>query len=101
MAGGIMSEDPDVSGEPLSTEGRYLLNYTTNTLHINPDRKGVGVYATLLADNEHLVGEIDVTSRSKIAVTGFYINEKSDLGTFKIIKINFYKRHDWREDGNI
>jgi hypothetical protein len=48
-----------------------------------------------------MIGEIDVTSRSKLAVSAFYVNNQKDFGTFKIIKLKYHARYGWREDCNI
>jgi hypothetical protein len=99
MAGGIMSIDPEDIGAPLSPESGYLLNYTPNKLYVNPGRNGA--YASLLADDEVLLSEIDVTERSKLAVSAFYVKDKTDYGTFKITKLKYHKTHGWQEDGTI
>jgi hypothetical protein len=48
-----------------------------------------------------VLGEIDVTSRSKLAVSAFYVQDKADFGTLKITKLKFHKTYGWREDGHV
>jgi hypothetical protein len=64
----------------------YLANYKPETLYVHPVPRGTGAYTTLLADGEELVGEIDVTSRFKLALTMFHVREKNDYSSFKLTK---------------
>ena len=43
-----------------------------------------GAYATIAGESEEVIGEVDVTVRSKIAISAFYVNDRRDFGTFKI-----------------
>jgi hypothetical protein len=56
----------------------FLVNYKPETLYVHPVRRGTGAYTTLLADGEELVGEIDVTSWFKLALSMFHVREKTD-----------------------
>jgi hypothetical protein len=47
------------------------------------------------------IAEIEVTPRSKLAVSAFYVREKKDFGTFKLTKLRFHKTHGWVEDGTL
>jgi hypothetical protein len=80
---------------------QFLINYKPDALYTFPDRAGKGVYVTLVGDSEHVVGEIDVTSRSKLAVSVFYVNERADFSTLKLTKLKFQKRSGWQRDGEI
>ena len=42
-----------------------------------------------------------MTTRCKIAVSAFWVQDKSDFGTFKITKLVFHKTYGWRPDGHI
>jgi hypothetical protein len=66
-----------------------------------PARNGKGAYATLVGDSEVVLGEIDVTTRCKIAVSAFYVDDRVDFGTLKITKIKLHKTYDWRIDGQV
>ena len=55
-----------------------------NKLYINPAKNGAGAYVNLIGDNEVVLGEIDITSRSKLAVSAFYVKDKTDYDTFKL-----------------
>ncbi|NPV22317.1 Shedu immune nuclease family protein [Bradyrhizobium aeschynomenes] len=74
----------------------YLTNYRPNNLYTQPARNRKGAYATLVGDSEVVLGEIDVTTRCKIAVSAFYVQDRLDFGTLKITKIKFHKRLGWR-----
>lgn len=83
---------------PQDTE--YLANYRPQTLYVHPGREGS--YATLVSETEMVpIAEIEVTSRSKLAVRAFYVREKKDFGTFKLTKLRFYKTYGWIEDGSL
>jgi hypothetical protein len=79
----------------------YLTNYKPNALYTVPARNGKGAYATLVGDSEVVLGEIDVTTRCKIAVSAFFVDDRVDFGTLKITKIKFHKTHGWRRDGQV
>jgi hypothetical protein len=66
---------------------------------VHPGR--TGAYATIAGESEEMIGEIDVTSRSKLAVSAFYVDNQKNFGTFKITKLKYHARYGWREDCNI
>jgi len=80
----------------MSSDADYLKNYHPNTLYTTPGRHGS--FATIVAENEEIVGEIEVTPRSRIAVKAFYVEGKKDFNSFKIIKLKFHKKYGWSED---
>jgi hypothetical protein len=55
--------------------------------------------ATIVGESEEVLREIDVTHRCKLAVSAFYVRDKSDFGTLQITKLQFHKTHGWREAG--
>jgi hypothetical protein len=77
----------------------YLANYKPNALYTIPARNGA--YAKIVGDSEYILGEIDVNSRCKLAVSAFYVHDQADFGTLKITKLQFHKRFGWREDSRI
>jgi len=83
----------------MSSDVEYLKNYSPDTLYINPSAQGT--YVSVVAENEELIGEFEVTPRSRIAVKAFYVNGKKDFNTFKIIKMKYHKIHGWNEDESI
>ncbi|WP_108459681.1 Shedu immune nuclease family protein [Devosia naphthalenivorans] len=83
----------------MSADVEYLQNYKTETLYIHPGANGA--YATLLADGETLLHEIEVTDRARLAVSAFFVNDKADFGTFKLTKLKFHKTRGWYADGQV
>lgn len=79
----------------------YLVNYKTNALYTVPSKNSSGAYAKLVGDSEEFVAEIDVTSRCKLAVSAFYVQNSADFGTLKITKLQYHKTHGWRRDGEL
>ncbi len=77
----------------------YLANYLPDKLYTHPGK--AGVYATIAGEGEEVIGELDVTVRCKIAVSAFWVQDRSDFGTFKITKLTFHKTHGWHEDSHI
>ncbi len=77
----------------------FLAKYKTDTLYTHPGERGV--YATFVAEGEELLAEFEVTSRTRVAVSGFYVNDRRDFGSFKIVKITYHKRYGWKEDGSV
>jgi hypothetical protein len=75
----------------------YLINYKANALYTVPARNGKGAYATLVGDSEHVLGEIDVTSRCKLAVSAFYVQDRADFSTLKITKLQYHQKYGWRK----
>lgn len=83
----------------MSEEIEYLANYLPDKLYTHPGK--AGTYATIAAEGEAVLGEFDVTTRCKIAVSAFWVQDKSDFGTFKVTKLVYHKTHGWRADGHI
>jgi hypothetical protein len=78
----------------------YLINYKPNQLYTHPADKGA--YATIVGDSEEVViGEIEVTSRCKLAVSAFYVRDKNDFGTLQITKLQWHKTFGWRRAGQM
>lgn len=84
----------------MSDDADYLANYRTDELYVHPARDGA--FATIVAEGDEVsLGEVDVTPRSKLAVSAFYVREKADYNSFKITKLKWSKRDGWQEDGHI
>ena len=83
----------------MSDDADFIANYKSNTLYVHPGK--TGAYATIAGESEEIIGEIDVTARSKLAVSAFYVNDHIDFGTLKITKLRYNRRYGWREDGHI
>lgn len=83
----------------MSDDSEYLANYTPDQLYVHPGAKGS--YATICGESEELIGEIDVTSRCKLAVKAFWVKDKSDFGTFALIKLTYHKTYKWREESRV
>jgi len=83
----------------MSEDTEYLARYLPDRLYTHPGR--AGTYATIVGEGEEFIGEIEITSRSRIAVSAFWVQDKSDFGTFKITKLKFHARHGWGPDGHI
>lgn len=77
----------------------YLANYKPNQLYTYPARKGA--FATIVAESEEDLGEVEITSRCKLAVKAFYVSERKDFGSLKLTKLRFHSRFGWQEDGHI
>ena len=71
-----------------AAEGQTLLPFTI-------------AYVTVVGESEAVLGEIEVTARSRIAVSAFYVLDKADFGTFKVTKLRYHKTHGWLEDGHV
>ena len=72
----------------------YLANYVPNRLYINP-APPKGTFAAIAGESEELIGEVNITSRCKLAVTSFFVKDKCDFGSFKISKMRWSKRGGW------
>jgi hypothetical protein len=83
----------------MSDDADFLAKYKSNHLYVHPGK--TGAYAAIAGESEELLGEIDVTSRCKLAVSAFYVNDRRDFGTLKITKLQYHARHGWREDGHV
>lgn len=77
----------------------YLANYKPNQLYTYPAQKGA--FATIVAESEEDLGEVEITPRCKLAVKAFYVSDRSDFGSLKITKLRFHKTHGWQSDGHI
>jgi hypothetical protein len=78
----------------------YLANYVPDRLYINP-APPKGTFASIAGESEELIGEVNVTSRCKLAVTSFFVKEKGDFGSFKISKMRWTKRDGWQPDSQV
>lgn len=83
----------------MSDDIEYLANYKPNQLYTYPAQKGA--FATIVAESEEDLGEVEITSRCKLAVKAFYVSERRDFGSLKITKLRFHKTHGWQSDGHI
>ena len=64
----------------------FLKNYRPDKLYIHETDKGK--YVTVVNEKENNLGEIQVSSRIKLALKSFYVNEKSDITRYELIKFN-------------
>jgi hypothetical protein len=62
-------------------DSEFIARYKNNHLYIHPGK--AGAYATIAGESEEVIGEIDVTVRSKIAISAFYVNDRRDLVPLK------------------
>jgi hypothetical protein len=84
----------------MSNDAEYLPNYIPDKLYVHPTTQGA--FARIVDESEEtLIGEIEVTGRCKIAVTAFYVHDRSDFNSFKITKMRWTKRDGWHEDGHV
>lgn len=83
----------------MSDDIEYLANYKPNQLYTHPAQKGT--FATIVAESEEDLGEVEITSRCKLAVKAFYVSERRDFGSLKITKLRFHKTHGWQSDGHV
>lgn len=83
----------------MSDDIEYLANYRPNHLYTYPARKGA--FATIVAESEEDLGEVEITPRCKLAVKAFYVTDRHDFGSLKITKLRFHKRFGWQDDGHI
>lgn len=84
----------------MSDDADYLANYRADELYIHPARDGA--FATIVGEGDEIsLGEVEVTSRCKLAVSAFYVREKGDFNSFKITKLKRSKLHGWREDSHV
>lgn len=88
-----MSEDLD-----------FIVNYVPDRLYVHPNKDGA--YASIAADSladgsEELVAEIEVSPRTRLAVSMFHVAERGDWNRLKITKLQFHKRYGWQLDGEV
>jgi len=79
----------------------YITNSKTDALYTYPAKNRTGAYAKLVGDSEQVIGEIDVTSRCKVAVSAFFVQDRADFDTLKITKLKYHKTRGWLEDGHV
>jgi hypothetical protein len=79
----------------------YLKKYIPDALYTNPAKNSSGAYATLVGESEQVIGEIDVTSRCKLAISAFYVQNRADFDSLKITKIKYHKTRGWLLDGSV
>jgi hypothetical protein len=80
----------------MSDDSAYLANYKPDRLYTNP--APAGAYATIAGESEELIAEVQVSSRCKLAVSAFYVNDRKDFGTFKLTKFKWHKTRGWELD---
>lgn len=78
---------------------KFLQRYLTETLYVHPGKEGS--YVTMVSEGEEVLAEIEVTARSRLAVSVFYVRGKKDFGTFKLTKLKFHRFRGWESDGHI
>lgn len=78
-------------------DAEYLPNYRTDELYVHPAQKGA--FATIVTEGEETkIGEFSLTPRSKIAVKAFYVRDKADFNSLKIVKLKWTKARGWYEE---
>ncbi len=86
--------------ENMKSDSEYIPNYMPDTLYMIPGEKGA--YARVVSSQDEVViGEIEVTPRSRLAVSAFYVNEKDDYDSFKVVKLTWHKTYGWRVDSEV
>jgi hypothetical protein len=85
----------------MTDDVEFLANYKSDTLYVHPDSKGTGAYTSLLAEGEELLFELEITSRFRLALSMFYVNQREDFNRFKLTKLKFHKTHGWQPDGEV
>jgi hypothetical protein len=83
----------------MSDDIDYLVNYRPNHLYTYPAQKGA--FATIVAESEEDLGEVELTPRCKLAVKAFYVSDQRDFGSLKITKLRLHARRGWYEDGHV
>lgn len=84
----------------MSDDAEYLPNYRANELYVRPAKEGA--YATIVTEGDETeVGEFSLTPRCKIAVKAFYVRDKADFNSFKIVKLKWTKASGWYEDESV
>lgn len=78
----------------------YIANYVPNRLYINP-APAKGTFASIAGESEELIGEVNITSRCKLAVTSFFVKDKGDFDSFKISKMRWTKRDGWHPESQV
>src|SRR5688572_25615483 len=84
----------------MSDDAEYLPNYRMNELYVHPTKDGA--YATIVTEGDEThIGEFSLTPRCKIAVKAFYVRDKADFNSFKIVKLKWTKALGWHEDESV
>jgi hypothetical protein len=83
----------------MSEDSEFIARYKNNHLYVHPGKNGA--YAAIAGESEEVIGEIDVTSRSKLAISAFYVGDRRDFGTFKITKLQLHARYGWQEKASV
>ena len=88
----------------LGSDMDYIVNYVPDRLYVHPAKNGA--YASIAADSladgsESVLAEIEVSERTRLAVTMFHVTERDDWNRLKITKLEHKKREGWRVDGEV
>ncbi|WP_299657063.1 Shedu anti-phage system protein SduA domain-containing protein [uncultured Jannaschia sp.] len=88
----------------MNSELDYIVNYVSNRLYVNPAKDGA--YASIAAESlvdgsENILAEIDVSERTRLAVSMFHVTERNDWNRLKITKLQFNQRQGWYVDGEV
>lgn len=91
-------------GKSLETELDYIVNYVADQLYVHPNKEGA--YATIVSDSladqsETMLAEIDVSERTRLAISMFHVTDRNDWNRLKITKLQFNKRKGWYVDGEV
>lgn len=77
----------------------YLTGYKPDHLYVHP-APGVGAYAKLIAEEEEVILDTDVSDRARLVVTLFHHDGQRDYTNMKIQVIRRHGTH-WRRDGSL
>lgn len=78
----------------MSEDHDYIVNYAPDRLYVHPSAKG-GAYATIVAEQgggdgqetEEVLGEVDVSPKTRLAISMFHITNRNDWNRLKITKL--------------
>lgn len=88
----------------MGTDLEYIVNYVPDGLYVNPTKDGAyaSIAAESLADgSESVLAEIDVSERTRLAVSMFHVAERNDWNRLKITKLKHTKSWGWYMDGEV
>ena len=92
----------------MSDDHAYIANYVADRLYVNPSARG-GTYVSIAAEQERegsgeteeILGEINVSERTRFAVSMFYVTDRNDWNRLKLTKLQRHKTYGWRLDSEI
>lgn len=86
----------------MASDAEYFPNYRPNEVYIGPQRSHQrGRYVSMACEQEESLGSVQISDNVKVGIKAFYVPDKDNYTSFKIVKLKKGKRGTWRVESEV